>query len=255
MGKKLQEMDISYLSHQSHYNMVRKEDFDVQILENVPEYSESVVKQHLKPETWGLVSAVLDPRLFGQKTSRPRRYFICWRRDRVEWISPYSMEDIINALRTCPVLDPLSYFWMKLPLIILSESQEWYVLSWERCCLPLLNGFVWENKMIPKTFPWRRETVQTMTNRGGFWTFSNWWEMVGPALKTKMGLYKPWPPILGVSIHRTVPAKGDLETKSWKSVFWHSFVAFPTLQFKISGGEFRVTRSMTKPNFSSHSRW
>lgn len=81
MGKKLQEMDISYLSHQSHYNMVRKEDFDVQILENVPEYSESVVKQHLKPETWGLVSAVLDPRLFGQKTSRPRRYF----REEIGW--------------------------------------------------------------------------------------------------------------------------------------------------------------------------
>ena len=172
MGKQLQEMDISYMAHQSHYKMVHKEQFDVQILENVPEYSEDVVKQNLKPQTWGMVSAVLDPRLFGQKTSRPRRYFICWKKDRVEWTSPYSMEAIINALRTCPVIDPLSYFWKKLPPTILSESQEWYILSWERCCLLLLNTFVWENR-IPNTFPWRRETVQTMTQRVGSWTSTN----------------------------------------------------------------------------------
>ncbi len=124
MGKKLHEMDVSYMSHRSHYRMVENEEVDVELLENVPEYSESVVKQNLKPSTWGMVSAVLDPRLFGQKTSRPRRYFICWRKDRVEWTSPHSMETIISALRTCPVMDPLSYFWKKLPPTILSESQE-----------------------------------------------------------------------------------------------------------------------------------
>lgn len=124
MGKQLRETDPSYEAHQNHYVMTKSESFDVQIIENVPEYSEEIVRRNLPARTWEVRSVVLDPRLFGQKASRPRRYFICWRRAAVTWDSPLTLEEVIKTLRTCPVMDPLQYFWKKLPAASLSEAQD-----------------------------------------------------------------------------------------------------------------------------------
>ena len=126
MGKRLEEDDESFAAHESHYEMIDddEEEFDVALIENVPEYTEKTVKKRLQPHKWGMVSEVLDPRLFGQRASRPRRYFICWRRSRVEWDAPFSMQEVLEALRTCPTMDPLKYFWKSLPPSVLSASQE-----------------------------------------------------------------------------------------------------------------------------------
>ena len=126
MGKRLGEGDASFAAHESHYEMIDDdaEEFDVAIIENVPEYTEETVKKRLKPHKWGMDSEVLDPRLFGQRASRPRRYFICWRRSKVEWDAPWSMQEVLLALRTCPTMDPLKYFWKSLPPSVLSASQD-----------------------------------------------------------------------------------------------------------------------------------
>lgn len=127
IGKRLKERDPSYLAHTNYFRMTDSEDFDVQILENVPEYSEEVVKFNLKhctTKSWEVRSCVLDPRLFGQNVARPRRYFICWRPDKVEWVAPFSFEDVVMALRSCPTIDPLKYFWKKLPPSTLSPAQD-----------------------------------------------------------------------------------------------------------------------------------
>lgn len=124
MGKQLKEQDKSWAAHESYYDMIEHEGFDIALIENVPEYTVDVVRKHLTPDTWDLVDAVLDPRLYGQKTSRPRRYMLCWRKSTVTWVSPHSMDDILKALRTCPEMNLLKYFWKDLPPSNLSASQE-----------------------------------------------------------------------------------------------------------------------------------
>lgn len=127
----MQESDATYEAHENHFAMLNNEEFDVSLLENVPEYTKKIVTKHLKPNTWDMVDAVLDPRLHGQKVSRPRRYFICWRKSTVQWVSPHSMDDILKALRTCPNMDPLKYFWKDLPPTVLSASQEHWIFNWD----------------------------------------------------------------------------------------------------------------------------
>ena len=124
MGQLLREQDASYQAHESHYEMTKKEEFDVQFIENVPEYPIESVHRHLPPDTWEVRSVILDPRLFGQKAARPRKYFLCWRKAVVQWDESLDLMEIIKCLRTCPVIDPINYFWKKLPPTNLSMSQD-----------------------------------------------------------------------------------------------------------------------------------
>lgn len=126
MGLQLREEDASFASHQSFYDMAEKEEVDIQVLENVPEYSEQTVKDSLShgSSPWEVQSEVLGPRLFGQSASRPRRYLICYRKDKVKWDSPLTFPQMIMALRTCPRMDSIGYFWKKLAPSHLSPAQE-----------------------------------------------------------------------------------------------------------------------------------
>ena len=127
MGLQRRERDPSYMCHQSFYAMTVQEGFAVQVLENVPEYCESLVKQNL-PASWSVRSEVVDPRLFGQPASRPRRYLIAYDAELLEWNPEISMKSVLKALRAVPVMDPMKYFWQAVPRAILTPSQDFGVL-------------------------------------------------------------------------------------------------------------------------------
>lgn len=124
MGLQLREADETFHAHESYYTMSKDEEFTVQIIENVPEYGEDVVRSHLPHSSWEVISVCLDPRLFGQAAARPRRYFVCWKKGSVDTNPNIKIEDVIMALRTYPVIDPIKYFWQNLGPTNLSDAQD-----------------------------------------------------------------------------------------------------------------------------------
>ncbi|CAJ1387014.1 unnamed protein product [Effrenium voratum] len=122
MGKGEEENDASYTAHRSYYTMLKNQSFDIGILENVPEYQEAVVKANLPG--WSVKSKVIDPRLFGQGASRPRRYFLVWNPKTVEWNTEINMDELLSCLLCHPSLTAESYFWMDKPASKLTLSQD-----------------------------------------------------------------------------------------------------------------------------------
>lgn len=56
----------------------------------------------------------LDPHLFGQPNSRPRSWRICYRKDKLMWTAPYTLQQIAHLMLANPdiplKLDFHSYF-------------------------------------------------------------------------------------------------------------------------------------------------
>ncbi|CAK9049338.1 PABC domain-containing protein [Durusdinium trenchii] len=103
MGKRLQEQDIAFATHEQYYKEYTKCN-DLLILENVPEYKEKLVASHLGP-SWAMDSTRLDPRIFGMGVSRPRVYIICWRKNVLKWAADFRLDEFVRALAAKPVSD------------------------------------------------------------------------------------------------------------------------------------------------------
>ena len=122
MGKRLQEQDIAFATHEQYYKEYTKCN-DLLILENVPEYKEKLVASHLGP-SWAMDSTRLDPRIFGMGVSRPRVYIICWRKNVLKWTADFRLEEFVRALAAKPVLTAGNYFWQKIPETTLTAAEE-----------------------------------------------------------------------------------------------------------------------------------
>ncbi|CAK9034396.1 PABC domain-containing protein [Durusdinium trenchii] len=122
MGKRLQEQDIAFATHEQYYKEYTKCN-DLLILENVPEYKEKLVASHLGP-SWAMDSTRLDPRIFGMGVSRPRVYIICWRKNVLKWTADFRLDEFVWALAAKPVLTAGNYFWQKIPETTLTAAEE-----------------------------------------------------------------------------------------------------------------------------------
>ena len=69
MGKRRRCDDPNFQTHKDYYRGVVAEDYDLLVIENVPEYEENVVAQELG-DAYTLHSCRVDPRCLGFGTAR-----------------------------------------------------------------------------------------------------------------------------------------------------------------------------------------
>ena len=135
MGKRQREKDIAFQTHKSYFSEVASEQ-DILIIENVPEYSEKLVLQHLntgKAQTWQLQSIRIDPRNLGFGCARSRVYMLAYRGDRMAWTKEFTLEELVDCLASRVVLSAGSYYWGKGEPSQLSDAEE----TW----LQIVNSF------------------------------------------------------------------------------------------------------------------
>lgn len=121
MGRREQEQGSSQHTHTSYYRAMKTSENTVLVIENVAEYKESVVQKELGGE-WEIRSVRIDPRLLGLPCCRTRVFMLCWKRDVVRWVAPYTFGSFIGCLRARISLTAADYFFKSLPRSILSPS-------------------------------------------------------------------------------------------------------------------------------------
>ncbi|CAK8990645.1 unnamed protein product [Durusdinium trenchii] len=92
-GKRLGTEAPSYKCHTAFYRKIAPTS-DAMLIENVPEYPESLIKQELGPG-YSVRSIVIDPRILGIPAARTRRYAIAWRHSKVKWRPEINLEDVV----------------------------------------------------------------------------------------------------------------------------------------------------------------
>lgn len=123
MGKGLGTRDTTWSCHKTLYDIVKDEEHDVAIIENVAAYTEKHATQCLNAD-WGCVSHVIDPRLFAQGCARTRRYLVLWRKSTVEWLPGMVFGDVLESLTKATSLSADDYFWKQLPPTELPPKQD-----------------------------------------------------------------------------------------------------------------------------------
>ena len=121
MGKRELRKGRYHRTHVAYYRNMRKSKNGILVIENVPEYEESLVRKELGKE-WNLESARFDPRCLGLPTSRARVFMICWRVKEFRWVSPFNLASFLSCLTSPVVMNVGDYFFMQLPKQILSPS-------------------------------------------------------------------------------------------------------------------------------------
>lgn len=121
MGRRLQETGPSHEVHVSYYANMRNSKNSVLIIENVTEYKEALVKRELGGQ-WDLVSIRVDPRLLGLPCSRARVFMICWKREEVRWVCPFTLHSFVECLRSQVTMNAGAYFFKDLPKAKLTPS-------------------------------------------------------------------------------------------------------------------------------------
>ena len=125
MGNREKEHGVQHQTHVAYYRHVRESGTSVAVIENVPEYEEKVVKNELG-KGWDLTSVRLDPRCFGLGCARARVFMLCWRTDKVRWVSPFTLQSFVGVLLSRAVMKAGDYFFLDLPKVKLSSS----AVSW-----------------------------------------------------------------------------------------------------------------------------
>lgn len=92
------------------------------LIENVPEYPESLIKQELGPG-YSVRSIVIDPRILGIPAARTRRYAIAWRHSKVKWRPEINLEDVVATVTANLVGDASMFWWQDLPISDLTPAQ------------------------------------------------------------------------------------------------------------------------------------
>ena len=132
MGNREKEKGIQHQTHVSYYKHVRESNASVAVIENVPEYEEALVKKELG-KGWDLDSVRLDPRCFGLGCARARVFIVCWRTNKVRWVSPFTLRSFVGLLRSRAVMKAGDYFFMDVPKAKLSDSAVPWLLNFHDC--------------------------------------------------------------------------------------------------------------------------
>ena len=80
MGKLKGTCDPVYKTHRRFTDVIA-DDYDVAIVENVPDYPEKGLLNQLRRKSkapWKMAYLVIDPRLLGFLAARTRKYIIAW---------------------------------------------------------------------------------------------------------------------------------------------------------------------------------
>ena len=95
---------------------------DCLLIENVPEYQQTVVESSLGDE-WAVRSVIFDPRVLGIPAARSRRYLYAMKKSRVQWNEDIKLEDVIDALTSTVVCGAGVFWWDDLPPSALTPAQ------------------------------------------------------------------------------------------------------------------------------------
>ena len=122
MGKRLQTNAVQFETHEALYENVSPE-MDIQIVENVPEYSEDVVRSRL-PADFDMKWMKIDPRILGLPAARARIYYLAWRKSKLQWAKGFSLQEFMDSITSQVKLAASDYWWMDLPRSNLTSSED-----------------------------------------------------------------------------------------------------------------------------------
>ena len=124
MGLRTAEEHKAYACHETYYKNEVRKGTDMLVIENVPEYTVETVHSRLKHK-YECYDVCLDPRLFGYRTARARRYIVALKKGSATWNPNISLRDVLLKLRCRPVMSLKKYFFMKSPPG--QELSAWHV--------------------------------------------------------------------------------------------------------------------------------
>ena len=122
MGKRLQTNAVQFETHEALYEDVSPE-VDIQVVENVPEYSEDVVRSRL-PADFDMKYMKIDPRILGLPAARARIYYLAWRKSKLQWAKWFSLPEFMDSITSQVKLSASDYWWMDLPRRDLTCSED-----------------------------------------------------------------------------------------------------------------------------------
>ena len=122
MGKRLRTDAAQFQTHEALYENVSP-GMDIQVVENVPEYSEDVVKSRL-PAGFDMKSMKIDPRILGLPAARARIYYLAWRKSKLQWAKGFSLQEFMDSITSQVELGASHYWWMDLPRSKLTRSED-----------------------------------------------------------------------------------------------------------------------------------
>jgi len=140
MGDRTKEKGAQHRTHIAYFKNLRESNVSIAVIENVTEYSERLVKKELGVG-WDQTSVKLDPRCFGIPCSRARIFILCWRTDRVRWVSPFNLKTFVGLLVGRVVMKARDYFFMDIPKVKLTPSAVTWLLN--VCNLRYCVWFTW----------------------------------------------------------------------------------------------------------------
>ena len=150
MGARRQTRDRLFLVHEKWYELeTSKVDIDICIVENVTEYSESIIKKHFQEPKYKIVAERIDPRVFGEASARARLYAIVYKTSKFFWDPSLSLSSFLSMLKMRPQMTAKSFFFMPNPKSTLTTSQackqsvclqHWFHMMEEQ--IPCVNIFL-----------------------------------------------------------------------------------------------------------------
>ena len=159
MGNREKENGIQHQTHVAYYKHVRESETSVAVIENVPEYEEKIVKKELG-KGWDLTSVRLDPRCFGLACARARVFILCWRTDKVKWVSPFTLKSFVGVLLSRVAMNAGDYFFMDVPKVKLSESAVSWLVNLHGCSYCICHIYLTAFGVFRRP-PWKRAILQT----------------------------------------------------------------------------------------------
>lgn len=126
IGKREQERSTAFATHEAYFEKIAPAN-DLIIVENVPEYKESLVLSILNrgnAKEWACHSIRLDPRFLGMGVARARVFMVIFKTDKLKWCNDISLESLATCLASKNIMTADSYFWEKLPRTVLTDAEE-----------------------------------------------------------------------------------------------------------------------------------
>lgn len=127
MGKKEGVDSIHFLCHEKYYEQASIK-ADVLILENVPQYRPALVASKLGQQ-WSMQHCIIDPRILGLPCARTRIYLVCYKKNKVTWMSGISLNSVLGALTSRVKADASMYLWKKLKPATLTPAKDTCLLA------------------------------------------------------------------------------------------------------------------------------
>lgn len=123
MGDCERENSWKFKTHERYHESVHSGSIaDLLVLENVPEYNMKEFCSRYLGSGWGCITTVIDPRLLGFGNSRARVYGLVWKKSVLKPDPKYDLMAIIEAVKARPMMNAMSFYYLKLDTSTLSES-------------------------------------------------------------------------------------------------------------------------------------